>query len=464
MNQYKLISRKGEGTFSEVLKAQSLKTGNYVAIKCMKTHFNSVEQVNQLREIQALRKTSPHPHLIKLLEILYDEPTGRLALVFELMDMNLYELIKDRKTYLAQSKVKHHMYQLFKAIDHMHKKGIFHRDIKPENILLSGDLVKLADLGSCRGTFGEHPYTEYISTRWYRSPECLMTDGYYDQKMDIWGAGCVMFEVLTLVPLFPGKNELDMIHRIHNILGTPPQKILDRFKSHASHLDFNFPTKVGTGIDKLLPHVSAECIDLLKQLLIYDPEKRITAEQALQHDYFRDLVEAERQREFQSTISSLSMRPSPSFKQFQHNLSQDHDKSLHHSSHFEKSHYQHVGYKKKPKKVKDANATSGKFPSLNVNLKVEGIFKNAHYNDTSTEEESEKTGILPPLKQQASAIHLETKFIFNTMNHPMKKSDYKKLGNNSFKPSISNQHLYKKNQKSHLLAAPDYMISGKKVY
>ena len=79
-------------------------------------------------------------------------------------------------------------------------------------------------------------------------------------------------------------------------------KITPESSSHASHLDFNFPTKVGTGIDKLLPHVSAECIDLLKQLLIYDPEKRITAEQALQHDYFRDLVEAERQREFQSTM------------------------------------------------------------------------------------------------------------------------------------------------------------------
>jgi len=428
----------------------------------MKTHFNSVEQVNQLREIQALRKTSPHSHIIKLLEILYDEPTGRLALVFELMDMNLYELIKDRKTYLPQSKVKHHMYQLFKAIDHMHKKGIFHRDIKPENILLSGDLIKLADLGSCRGTFGEHPYTEYISTRWYRSPECLMTDGYYDQKMDIWGAGCVMFEVLTLVPLFPGKNELDMIHRIHNILGTPPQKVLDRFKSHASHIEFNFPQKVGTGIDKLLPHVSADCIDLLKQLLTYDPEKRITADQVLQHDYFRELVEAERQKDFHSTITSLSMRPSPSFKQFQHNLSQDHDKSLHHSSHFEKSSYQHVGYKKKSKKPKDASATNGKFPSLNVNLKVEGIFKNAHFGDTSTEEEGEKAGLLPPLKQQ-SAIQLETKFIFNTMNHPMKKSELKKNGN-SFKPSISNQHLYKKTQKNHLIAAPEYLVSGKRVY
>jgi len=107
MHQYKLISKKGEGTFSEVLKAESLKKpGHYVAIKCMKTHFNSVEQVNQLREIQALKKLSPHPHIVKLLEVLYDEPTGRLALVFELMEINLYELIKDRKKLLPVNQVR----------------------------------------------------------------------------------------------------------------------------------------------------------------------------------------------------------------------------------------------------------------------------------------------------------------------------------------------------------------------
>lgn len=111
----------------------------------------------------------------------------------------------------------------------MHKRGIFHRDIKPENILLLNDQIKLADFGSCKGIYSEHPYTEYISTRWYRAPECLLTDGYYDQKMDIWGVGCVLFEISSLFPLFPGTNELDQIHRIHNILGTPDKTVLERF-------------------------------------------------------------------------------------------------------------------------------------------------------------------------------------------------------------------------------------------
>lgn len=101
----------------------------------MKTHFHSLEQVNNLREIQALRRLSPHPNIIKLEEVLYDKPTGRLALVFELMDMNLYELIRGRRHYLDPQLIKIYSWQLLRSIAHMHEKGVFHRDLKPENIL-----------------------------------------------------------------------------------------------------------------------------------------------------------------------------------------------------------------------------------------------------------------------------------------------------------------------------------------
>lgn len=111
----------------------------------------------------------------------------------------------------------------------MHRNGIFHRDIKPENVLLMDDSLKLADFGSCRGIYSKQPYTEYISTRWYRAPECLLTDGYYNYKMDIWGFGCVWFEILALFPLFPGNNELDQVNKIHNIMGTPSAEILAEF-------------------------------------------------------------------------------------------------------------------------------------------------------------------------------------------------------------------------------------------
>jgi renal tumor antigen len=134
---------------------------------------------------------------------------------------------------------------------------------RSENLLLVDDVLKLADLGSCRGIYSKQPYTEYISTRWYRPPECLLTDGYYNYKMDIWGTGCVMFEITSLVPLFPGNNELDQIHKIHNVMGTPPRAVLDRFQRYASQIDFNFPAREGTGIHSLIPHASPECIDAI---------------------------------------------------------------------------------------------------------------------------------------------------------------------------------------------------------
>jgi renal tumor antigen len=290
MHKYRLVAKKGEGTFSEVLKAQSVKNGKCFAIKCMKNYFDSIEQVNNLREIQALRRLSPCPHIVKLYEVLFDKPTGRLALVFELMEMNIYELIRGRRHYLPEDMILNYMFQLAKSLDHMHRHGIFHRDIKPENILIVDKVLKLADFGSCRGIYSKQPYTEYISTRWYRAPECLLTDGYYGYKMDMWGVGSVMFEVIALYPLFPGTNEVDQVHKIHHVLGTPPNEILQKFwRYRSSHIDFNFPQQKGLGIPSMIPHASADAIDLIMKLLAYDPEERISARQTLHHPYFKQL-------------------------------------------------------------------------------------------------------------------------------------------------------------------------------
>ena len=208
--------------------------------------------------------------------------------------MNIYELIRGRRQYLQEQRIKNYMYQLLKSMDHMHRNGIFHRDIKPENILITDDELKLADFGSCRGIYSKQPYTEYISTRWYRAPECLLTDGFYNYKMDMWGVGCVFFEVLSLYPLFPGTNELDQVTKIHQILGTPPAETLAKLKKHSnSHIDFNFPHKEGTPMAKLIPHCSPECIDVIVRLLAYDPDDRISARQAVKHPYFKDLRASE---------------------------------------------------------------------------------------------------------------------------------------------------------------------------
>ena len=127
MKRYKLVSKRGEGSFAEVIKAQNVDNGRYYAVKCMKNTFSSIDRVNNLREVKALRKLSPHPNIVSLEEVLFDAPTGRLALVFELMHNNLYEAIKGRRSHLGTKIVKSYMHQLYQALDYMHSNGIFHR-------------------------------------------------------------------------------------------------------------------------------------------------------------------------------------------------------------------------------------------------------------------------------------------------------------------------------------------------
>jgi len=127
---YKVVRERGEGTFSKVIEAKNLKTNQRVAIKCMKSKFKDRDRVNRLREIQALKILSPHDNIISLLEVVYDPKNGNLALVFELMDMNIYELIKRRKKYFPEHQLKSYMYQILKSIDHLHRHNIFHRDVK----------------------------------------------------------------------------------------------------------------------------------------------------------------------------------------------------------------------------------------------------------------------------------------------------------------------------------------------
>ncbi|XP_016891988.1 MAPK/MAK/MRK overlapping kinase isoform X2 [Cynoglossus semilaevis] len=293
LQSYKIIKKIGEGTFSEVVKTQSLIDGKFFACKTMKQTINSLEQANNLREVQAMKRLSPHANIIQLHELIFDKETGTVSLICELMEMNLFELIQGRETPLPEQTVKHYMYQLCKSLEHMHSCGIFHRDVKPENILIKQNVLKLGDFGSCRSVYSKPPHTEYISTRWYRAPECLLTDGYYSLKMDIWSAGCVFFEIMSLNPLFPGANELDQVAKIHDVLGTPDQGVLQKFKqSRAMH--FNFHPRKGTGISRLIPNCPAPALSLLYQMLAYDPDERITAETAMRHTYFREIRLAEK--------------------------------------------------------------------------------------------------------------------------------------------------------------------------
>ena len=242
------------------------------------------------------------------------------------MEMNLYEAIENRKKYLPEKKAKYWIYQTLKALEYMHKNGIFHRDIKPENILLLKNRVKLADLGSCKGMYSKPPFTEYISTRWYRSPECLLTDGYYNYKMDIWGLGCVFYEILTLEPLFPGDDEIDQVNKINYILGSPPDDLFEKFVKNSAHRnEFNFEYQKGVGINKYLSHVSANVVDLIGKMLIYDPDLRPTARDCLNHECFKEFVE----QDLKNKLNQNNFYQDSSFmKSFNDSLSIKSDESI----------------------------------------------------------------------------------------------------------------------------------------
>lgn len=292
------ISRIGEGSFSEVFKVKNKKLGAFYAAKRLTKPYSSLEEAENCAELRTLRKLEYHQNVLSLVEFVYEPQNGSLTLIFDLMDMSLYDYIKNRKKTLSETKCKNFLFQLVRGLAHLHRIGIFHRDIKPENILLRQDLslknhplkkelVQIADLGSVCSSTIPLPHTAYISTRWYRAPECLLTSGFYGAKMDVWALGCCFYEIMTLNPLFPGENELDQLHKIHDIVGSPNQKLLERFKHR--NVEYEFPKKKPLGFHNLIPSMSDLGVDVMKKMLVYQPENRISAMKLQEHIYFEEL-------------------------------------------------------------------------------------------------------------------------------------------------------------------------------
>lgn len=301
-SKYKILEKIGEGSFSEVLKCEHKNTRTCYAAKLLKKNYKSEDGIQSCPEFIAAQKVSDHINLLNMLEYHYDSFFGKVIFIFELMDMSLYDYLKTKKKGLSECRARNYLHQTLCGLEHLHSHGLFHRDIKPENILIKfpsilysplsqsiqNEVVKLADLGSIRGIFSEPPYTEYISTRWYRSPECLLTIGNYGSKMDVWAAGCVFFEMLTLKPLFPGSNEVDQLHKIHQVVGSPQIQYLQRLKSQSQNC-VSFPKLKGCGTDILLPFLTRNGRNVLRLMLEYDAEKRINVKRLLRHSYFDEI-------------------------------------------------------------------------------------------------------------------------------------------------------------------------------
>ncbi|KPA73545.1 putative Mitogen activated protein kinase putativeprotein kinase [Leptomonas pyrrhocoris] len=301
MDKYELVTQIGDGTFGSVAKAVLKKTGQLVAIKKMKQKFYTWEECVKLPEVDIVRRIHGHPNVVKLREVIREN--NELFFVFEYMDGDLLGVIKKAKQagnssngqatpYIPYPQIKSFMRQMLQALAYIHKRGYFHRDLKPENLLIrkeptGEEVLKLADFGLVKEIRSRPPFTDYVSTRWYRAPELLLQDRFYSSPVDLWAAGCIMAELITTRPLFPGTNEVDQLFKIMSVLDSPTEKTWAGGIHLAKKIRYTFPTITGTGLAKVLPsHTPAVVIDLLSQMLTYDPKLRPTAEQCLQHPFF----------------------------------------------------------------------------------------------------------------------------------------------------------------------------------
>ncbi|VDK56213.1 unnamed protein product [Anisakis simplex] len=303
--EFECLNRIEEGTFGVVYRAKEKKTDEVVALKRLKMEKEKEGfPITSLREINMLLKAGNHPNIVNVrvqfFEIVVGSTMDKIYLVMEYVEhdmKSLMDLMHSRKKHFTIGQVKTLLHQLLSGVAHMHDQWILHRDLKTSNLLLSHKgILKIGDFGLAR-EFGDplKAYTPIVVTLWYRSPELLLgvkvlsfTVKEYSKSVDMWSCGCIFAEFLRLKPLFPGKGELDQINKIFLELGTPSEKIWPGYnelpgsrKMKFEHHEYNqlwkkFPTNV---VDK-------KGLDFLNELLRYDPQKRLTAHQALTHIWF----------------------------------------------------------------------------------------------------------------------------------------------------------------------------------
>ena len=290
MNRFKTLYVIGEGSFGIVYLAQENSSSNLVAIKKMKRKYNSWEECMNLREVRSLRKIR-HENIIKLREVFREE--NQLHLVFDYLETNLFKYysshFKEKGRSIPEIFIKKTILQTLKGLAHLHEKGFFHRDMKPENLLINSDgSVKLADFGLAREIRSMPPYTDYISTRWYRAPEMLLKMTNYSHPVDIFAVGCIMAELILQKPLFDGKSELDQLHKIFSVLGEPGVNWKEGL-SLTRKLGIQTTGKKGRDLSVVIKGASPQALDLLKKMFQLDPLKRGSANSLIEHAFFDEV-------------------------------------------------------------------------------------------------------------------------------------------------------------------------------
>ena len=297
MNKYEVLSTIGEGAYGVVMKARHRETGELVAIKRFKEseEDESVRKTSQ-REVKLLRAMKDELYIVKLLEAFRRK--GRLYLVFEYVGKNLLEELESQPQGLDQENVRRMIFTLLAALHACHSKDVIHRDIKPENLLVHTDgTLRLCDFGFARAySKGANDLTDYVATRWYRSPELLLGTSDYGLPSDIWAVGCIMSELLDGQALFPGETEVDQLFLIQAMLGNFTSQQIATFKANSRFASFTLPDvpKPENTLERRFMgrKVSKRALSLLKLLLNVNPNHRPTVLEAMRHPFFEGLADS----------------------------------------------------------------------------------------------------------------------------------------------------------------------------
>lgn len=289
--------------------------GKQVAIKKVANAFDDmVDAKRMLREVRLMRQFN-HPNVVKLYDIMeppYIEDFEDLYIVTELMSTDLQKILYS-KTKLSEEQMQYLLYQLAAGMNYINSASVLHRDLKPSNLLIDIQTcnLQICDFGLARGTTGqkdvmedtpeastskiEQEYTEYVVTRWYRAPEIMLGFHSYDQAIDMWSVGCIFGEMLLLQPVFPGNDYIHQLKLIVKMLGRPLQEDL-WFVSNQNAMNFMLqlpdyqPQPLATKFPSV---VNTDALDLLGLMLVFDPKKRTSLHNVLQHKYVEEFREHE---------------------------------------------------------------------------------------------------------------------------------------------------------------------------
>ncbi|PAV15134.1 mitogen activated kinase [Pyrrhoderma noxium] len=284
----------GEGAYGVVCSAIHIPSGRKVAIKRITPFDHSMFCLRTLREIKLLRHFN-HENIISILDILRPPSLNEFKevyLVQELMETDMHRVIRTQE--LSDDHCQYFIYQTLRALKALHSADVLHRDLKPSNLLLNANCdLKLCDFGLARSarpppniddsnTF----MTEYVATRWYRAPEVMLTFKEYTRAIDIWSVGCILAEMLSGKPLFPGRDYHHQLSLILDILGTPS---IDDFYAISSPRSREYiralPFRKRKPLGTLFTGANPMAVDLMEKCLTFSPKKRIQVDDALRHPY-----------------------------------------------------------------------------------------------------------------------------------------------------------------------------------